>query len=1105
MSSTGQIVGAIIGGVIGGITTGGSPGGILKGAAYGASIGGALDPAAVPGYDGPRLSDATEQTSGYGVGLNEVDGKAKVSGHVFWIENNSRREVAKKEDTGGKGGGGGGSSTTYSYFGTFAVMLTNHQVQCIERMWDIEGLLLNTGGTDVDTAFATSEKFPLSHLYDVASEDILKSALAVTPTPGSEGEVRLFPGFDDQPVCPRMEADLGVGSTPAMRGCAYLVFYDWPLPQEYAQSIQGAQISAEVIRSAVAGVAVLLNEIKILHPAPLIGGYCQYLTPDLTRVYYAEDPYNNSANPAEIFGVQNIGPFGLEPRVVGWPNLAEGDPIRTVTQIQGKGLTDVDIGPIGTSDAQLWISDFPGRLSYYPLHWARKGSLGNGVWFGTDTTGKDVYFGFEETDSYITVTCPTNIYDVAIDEDGNGIAVSNNKIDVYDQTLTVIRTIDTTGIPGFSGFAPDDLWVCYDAPTLYVCKGAANAPTNIYPIDMATETPGTLVSLRNMDSVYPSSTPSRLYSNINIHGSIVTRFTGGYSNRFLIDFDSIVEHYRMPTPSGDGEDLATVVRRRLERSELIESGDIDATDLVGTVRGFKSQGIGSVRSQLSPMMLAYNFDLIQDGYIVKAVARGNSSVVTIDPDDMDARAFGSKPGVALSNAREMDTQLPSKVIVLHLDKARDYEVNEQYSQTMAASSSVNIEEITLPGVFTPNEAAGIAETIWARRWLEREEFSFSLPQTYRQIQAADVITATMTYGTFEFFVKTVNYTVDGRVECSTVLNDSAVYTPNAVGGDGIAGVTTVGYSGNSVFNLLDIPLVQEVYDTTGFPAAMSGYATGWPGGVLAKSTDSGQTWNPIQGWSSPVTAGVATTILPDHDCFVTDRTNTLTVQFYQSNMAITSITETQMMTGLNWFAYGVNGRWEIGRCVNATLNADGKYTMDTLIRGARGTEWAAALHEEGDIFVFISDADMAFIGADVNSIGASRDYRGVTTGRDIDSASTKPFTYNAVNLKPLSPVQLSGALNVNDWDLAWVRRSRFSTSWWTTGVARPLGETTESWEIDIMNGAVVVRTLTAVTNAVTYTSADQVTDFGSNQTALTFRVYQLSTTVGRGYVAEVTV
>ena len=85
-----------------------------------------------------------------------------------------------------------------------------------------------------------------------------------------------------------------------------------------------------------------------------------------------------------------------------------------------------------------------------------------------------------------------------------------------------------------------------------------------------------------------------------------------------------------------------------------------------------------------------------------------------------------------------------------------------------------------------------------------------------------------------------------------------------------------------------------------------------------------------------------------------------------------------------------------------------------------------------------------------------------------------------------------------------VRRSRLSSSWWGSGVVAPVGEATQAFEVDVLDGATVVRTIETATEAFSYTAADQATDFGSPQSSITFRIYQLSETVGRGYAYEVT-
>jgi hypothetical protein len=73
---------------------------------------------------------------------------------------------------------------------------------------------------------------------------------------------------------------------------------------------------------------------------------------------------------------------------------------------------------------------------------------------------------------------------------------------------------------------------------------------------------------------------------------------------------------------------------------------------------------------------------------------------------------------------------------------------------------------------------------------------------------------------------------------------------------------------------------------------------------------------------------------------------------------------------------------------------------------------------------------------------------------------------------------------------------------WTGGAAIPLSELTEEYEVEIMNGGSVVRTFTGLTSpTVTWTAAMQTTDFGSTQSSVSWRVYQVSDAVGRGFVA----
>ena len=67
----------------------------------------------------------------------------------------------------------------------------------------------------------------------------------------------------------------------------------------------------------------------------------------------------------------------------------------------------------------------------------------------------------------------------------------------------------------------------------------------------------------------------------------------------------------------------------------------------------------------------------------------------------------------------------------------------------------------------------------------------------------------------------------------------------------------------------------------------------------------------------------------------------------------------------------------------------------------------------------------------------------------------------------------------------------------------PLGETAESWDIEILNGGgAMVRTVSGIGAATwTYTAAMQTADFGALVTSLRLRVFQ-NGQLGRGAPAE---
>jgi hypothetical protein len=159
----------------------------------------------------------------------------------------------------------------------------------------------------------------------------------------------------------------------------------------------------------------------------------------------------------------------------------------------------------------------------------------------------------------------------------------------------------------------------------------------------------------------------------------------------------------------------------------------------------------------------------------------------------------------------------------------------------------------------------------------------------------------------------------------------------------------------------------------------------------------------------------------------------------------------------------------------------------------------------GARFVLVTTA-LARLDLTAAEIRLPYNWRFGPAARDIGDASyaTATHTFQGLGLKPLSPVHVRAVRAGGDVALTWTRRTRVGGDSWETPEV-PLGEDVESYEVDVLDGASVVRTLASNTPSVVYSAAEQVADFGSAQPTYAVRVYQLSASYGRGTPRAATV
>jgi hypothetical protein len=121
------------------------------------------------------------------------------------------------------------------------------------------------------------------------------------------------------------------------------------------------------------------------------------------------------------------------------------------------------------------------------------------------------------------------------------------------------------------------------------------------------------------------------------------------------------------------------------------------------------------------------------------------------------------------------------------------------------------------------------------------------------------------------------------------------------------------------------------------------------------------------------------------------------------------------------------------------------------------------------------------------------------------------FTPEGVGLRPFSVAHVEQpwrfARSPGDLTIRWVRRSRsLAADSWGAGDV-PLAEESEAYEVEILDGATVRRTIEVATTSALYTAAQQTADWGAllgPGDTLAIRIFQLSALIGRGAGRSVT-
>lgn len=518
----------------------------------------------------------------------------------------------------------------------------------------------------------------------------------------------------------------------------------------------------------------------------------------------------------------------------------------------------------------------------------------------------------------------------------------------------------------------------------------------------------------------------------------------------------------------------------------------------------------SCRQLLAQLALAYQFDIVPSGSVVKFVPKYIAPVRTLTSADLGHVQVTDGPAVAdvpYTMKRMQGIELPRSVTLNYYSSDLDHNVFTQVAtlETYEHGQDVKLE---VPFTLSDVEAKRIVETALVNAHIEQQQITFVSDVYNLDLEPADVVTVPLdTGGTIDIRITQQRSTQDGLIEFVGNRSDfnTTSYTSSGVEPvevpaqpSNVPGV--IGYSG---VLFIEVPPLNDSTDKSPrILAAVHGYGVeGWPGAALFRSVDGGSSYaSQLVSTLSPTIGIVRVAPLAprNNNYFVWDNKTTIDVELKQGQLT-SAASDLAVQNGINWCMIGE----EVIGFRYAQLIGAGTYRISRLLRGRQGSELKINTHVPNELFVLL-DNQLNPIQVQPSDFGKIVKYKPVTIGSDISKSTAVDLAPYGLNMRPWKPAKVKAELQANgDWLITWIERPRYENS------LRDYTEITHDpdwagYAVGIKNGATFVHTATSIVDSYTYTVEQQIEDFGSPQTTLTGQVVQMSTIVGGGYAGQFT-
>jgi len=543
-------------------------------------------------------------------------------------------------------------------------------------------------------------------------------------------------------------------------------------------------------------------------------------------------------------------------------------------------------------------------------------------------------------------------------------------------------------------------------------------------------------------------------------------------------------------------DLGAVVEDISAKAKLYEtfgSKAVDVSDLIGTrIHGLSIAGDKTFRERIEQLRAVYLFDGLEEEGQIVFQRRAARNALPVPYNNLAAKEGDTSDTELFQVIRKHELELPKTYKITYTSLDKDYEQNSMAANRIVTKSAAVASE-TMDVIMQDGQAKALAETKLYQTWASRNQVNFSLGMWWAFLGAGKELLVDTGERIRRVQVDKASFGLPGLVQIeSTELADTTYnISPRAADAEVLPSPPQT--STAVVLHILDLPRLPN--DTSGkYIEYLAAAGQVYFGANLYKTLDGGESYLLVQRMDQESTVGTVSNALGPGPEDFWDWANTITVVLLSGELE--SRSEAAVLNGYNSAVVGD----EIVQFQTAVLVDEATYQLSGLLRGRLGTEDAMSKHKAGERFVLLETEGISTVVETASDWGVARSYKYGSQIADITDASyfVEQHTSTGRIARCWSPCHLKGERDGSgNLTMTWIRRTR-EYSDWADYVDVPLGETTEKYEVDILRGGIVARTISTSIPSTLYSVAQQVDDFGSVQSAVRVNVYQVNELRGRG-------